>query len=118
MRLGQGDATALDRPDPRPAGHDLTRSMLQVLFIGALAVGSLWVMRPFVLASIWATTIVVATWPLMLRVERWLGGRRGLAVAAMTAALLLVLVVPLCVGLAAILGNTETIVGWSKALAA
>lgn len=92
--------------------------MLQVLFIGALAVGSLWVVRPFVLASIWATTIVVATWPLMLRVERWLGGRRGLAVAAMTAALLLVLVVPLCVGLAAILGNTETIVGWSKALAA
>ena len=43
---------------------------------------------------IWATTLVVATWPVMLRVQHRLWHRRSLAVAIMTIALLLVFVVP------------------------
>jgi hypothetical protein len=32
-----------------------------VLFIGALAIASFWIMRPFPFAIIWATMIAVAT---------------------------------------------------------
>src|SRR5215472_4224095 len=39
--------------------------------------------------------IVVSTWPFMLRIQAWLGGRRGAAVAVMTAIWLLILIVPL-----------------------
>jgi len=98
--------------------RDLARTMLQVLFLGALLAGSFWVLRPFLLALIWATTIVVAMWPLMLRAQAWLGGRRGAAVAVMTAALLLVLVAPLTLAIVTIVNNSDRIIGWSKAMGA
>jgi predicted PurR-regulated permease PerM len=105
--------------EPRiSASQDLTRTVLQVLFIGALVAGSFWILRPFLLASIWATTIAVATWPLMLRTQAWLGGRRGPAVAVMTAALLLVLVAPVSFAIVTIVDNADRIIGWSQGLAA
>ena len=82
--------------------HDLARLMLQVLFIGALMAGSFWILRPFLLATLWAATIAVSTWPVMLFVQRRLWQRLGLAVAVMTLALLMVLVVPLAFGVIAI----------------
>jgi predicted PurR-regulated permease PerM len=48
---------------------------------------------PLLGALLWATTIVVATWPLMLRVERWAGGRRSVA-PALIAILMLIFIVP------------------------
>ena len=49
---------------------DVTRIMLLVIFIGLLLAGSFWTLLPFLGALIWATTIVVATWPHLLRVQR------------------------------------------------
>ena len=49
--------------------RDLTSIMLTVLVIGALILCSLWVFRPFLPATIWAVTIVVTTWPLLLRLQ-------------------------------------------------
>ena len=60
----------------------------------ALCWGTLVVLRPFLPAILWASIIVVATWPIMLRVQRLFGGRRGLAVATMTGGLLVAVVVP------------------------
>jgi len=89
--------------------RDLTRITLSVLGIGLLIAGSLWVLKPFVPALLWATMIVVSTWPLMLRVQGWLGGRRGGAVAAMTVVLLLVLFVPLYLAIATLLEQSDRI---------
>ena len=64
-------------------GHsDLTRTTLAVLFVGGLIATCFWILRPFLPAIIWATTLVVATWPIMLRVQLRLWNNRGLAVAA------------------------------------
>lgn len=92
---------------PVATRSDLTRITLAVVFIGVLTAGSLWIVAPFVAALIWATTIVVSTWPIMKHVERGLGGRRGPAVAVMTFAILGILIVPLVVGLHAIFGLTD-----------
>ena len=46
--------------------RDITRTFLAVLFIGALLGTSLWILKPFLGAAIWAVTIVTATWPLMI----------------------------------------------------
>src|SRR5512143_1069163 len=100
-----------------PLSRDITRITLAVLFIGVLTAASFWIMRPFLLALIWATTIVVATWPIMLRLQGWLGGRRPLAVAGMTLALLLVFVVPFGLAIATIVDHADQIVGWAKGLA-
>lgn len=96
---------------------DLARIVLQLLALGALIVGCFWIVRPFLVASIWATTIVVATWPLLLTAQAWLGGRRLLAVAVMTMALLMILLVPLYLGVTAIVENGKQLVEWSKSLA-
>jgi predicted PurR-regulated permease PerM len=93
--------------------QDLARLVIAVLVILGMIAGSLWVMRPFVLATLWATMIVVATWPLMVRLERRFR-RRGPAVAVMTVILLLVLVVPLVAGILAIAGNLDRVLAWVR----
>jgi len=61
--------------------------------------------------------IVVATWPILRGVQARLWGRRSLAVVVMSVVLLLVLVVPLSLAVAAIVGNADVIVGWATSLA-
>lgn len=76
------------------APNDVTRVLLLVLFIGLLLAGSFWTLLPFIGGLIWATTIVTATWPLLIKVEQMTGGRRALATALMTLLVLLAFVVP------------------------
>jgi predicted PurR-regulated permease PerM len=61
--------------------------------------------------------IVVATWPLLRRVQGWLGGRRRLAVAVMTIVMLLVFVAPLVLAIGALAENAGTAVTWLTGLA-
>ncbi|RNC64799.1 MAG: AI-2E family transporter YdiK [Desulfuromonadales bacterium] len=98
--------------------RDITRTTLAVLFIGVLIAASFWIMRPFLTALIWATMIVIATWPVMLAVQRGLWGKRGLAVTVMTVVLLLVLVIPFTLAVTSIIDRADEIVGWVKSLAA
>ena len=96
------------------AGNDLTRITFAVLALALLVATSLWVLRPCLGPTIWATMVVVATWPLMLRVQRWVGGRRWLAVLMMTLLLLLLFMVPLVLAITTIVQNADQIVVWTK----
>ncbi len=96
------------------AGRDLTRTTLAVLFLGLLLATSLWVLRPFLGPTVWATMVVVATWPLMLRLQKLLWGRRALAVAVMTILLLLLFVVPLVLAIVTIVSNADRLVDWAQ----
>jgi predicted PurR-regulated permease PerM len=97
--------------------RDITRVVLAVLFIVALIGSSIWILRPFLGAMVWATTIVVATWPLMIAAQARLWGKRALAVTLMTIFLLCVLVVPLTFAIGTIVSNVDEIVLWVKSLA-
>jgi predicted PurR-regulated permease PerM len=99
-----------------PASYDITRITFAVLFIGALIAASFWVFKPFLTSFIWANIIVVATWPLLLKLQAWFGHRRGLAVAAMTVILLLVLVIPLTLAIATIIDSADKITDGMKSL--
>ena len=99
-----------------PPTRDLTRTTLAVLLIGILIVGNFWILRPFLPSLLWAVMIVVATWPLMLAVQARLWGKRGLAAAVMTLALLLVFVVPFSLAVATIVENADQIADWAKSL--
>lgn len=96
---------------------DLARITLAILFIAGLIAVSFWILQPFLPALIWATTIVVASWPLMLRIQRRLWNRRSLAVVVMTIALLLVFLVPLALAINTIVDNADRIAGWVTSLA-
>lgn len=92
-----------------PDRGDLPRTTLGVLVIAGLMISSYWVLVPFIPSVVWAATLVVATWPLMLRVQAALGNLRTLAVAVMTLALLLVFVVPLWLAIKTIVQNADQI---------
>jgi predicted PurR-regulated permease PerM len=79
---------------------DLTRTVLVILIIAVLITGSLWTLLPFLSAVIWATTIVVATWPMLLNMQRRMGGHRGAATAFMTIVMLAVFIVPFALAVA------------------
>lgn len=95
-------------PEPR---RDLTRTTLAVLFLAGLIAGTFWILRPFLLPMIWAATLVIATWPLMLWLQHHLGNRRGLAILAMTLGLLTALVIPFALAVVTILANIDNIAG-------
>jgi predicted PurR-regulated permease PerM len=93
---------------PRRRG-ELIRDALQLVALAALLATAFWIVRPFLGALLWAVMIAVSTWPLLLRAQALFGGRRGLAVALLTAVLLLVLVVPSYFGISAVVENAEDI---------
>jgi predicted PurR-regulated permease PerM len=77
----------------KPAG-DVTRLVLLVLFIGVLLAGSFWTLLPVLGGLIWAATVVIATWPLLLGLRARTGQRPWVAVALMTALILLAVILP------------------------
>ncbi|HEY1270219.1 MAG TPA: AI-2E family transporter YdiK [Candidatus Binatia bacterium] len=95
---------------------DITRAVLAVLFIVGLIGSSIWILRPFLGALVWSGTIVVATWPVMIAVQRRLWNKRALAVAVMTLLLMAVLFVPLTYTIAAVLGHVDEVAQWLKSL--
>ncbi|HKO21083.1 MAG TPA: AI-2E family transporter YdiK [Candidatus Eisenbacteria bacterium] len=99
-----------------PPARDLGRTTLGVAFLVGMIVGTLWIIRPFLGPTIWATTIVVASWPLMQIVERWLGGRRALSTLCMTVLLVLCFVIPLTFTIVVIAVNVDVIVAWVTSL--
>jgi predicted PurR-regulated permease PerM len=96
--------------------RDLTRIVLMVLFIVGLIFSSFRILAPFLLAMVWASTIAVATWPLLLKIEAWLGKRRGAAVAVMLAVMLLAFILPVGLVIDSIVSNRERIANWLTTL--
>ena len=85
------------------ASNDVVRTTVLVLIIGVLLIGSLWTMLPFIGSRVWATAIVVATWPLLRWVQGKVGGSRGIAVAIMTIFMLLIFIVPFWLAIGAMI---------------
>ncbi|RBP14942.1 AI-2E family transporter YdiK [Pseudocitrobacter faecalis] len=75
--------------------RDIPQILLSVLFLALMIIACLWIIQPFILGFAWAATIVIATWPVLLRLQRILFGRRSLAVLVMTLLLFLLFVIPI-----------------------
>ena len=59
-----------------------------------LALLCLLVLRPFISEALWAVVLCFTTWPMFLRLEDLLGGRRTLSALTATLFLAAVIVVP------------------------
>lgn len=47
--------------------RDVAQILLSVLFLAIMIVACLWIVQPFILGFAWAGTVVIATWPVLLR---------------------------------------------------
>jgi predicted PurR-regulated permease PerM len=99
--------------EPRP---DITRNVLAVLFVCGLILASFWILLPFLGAIIWATTIVVSTWPVLESLQKRLWGRRSLAVTTLTLVLLGVVFVPFLAAVGTIVGSADDVIARGKVL--
>ncbi len=99
-----------------PLRGDIVRITISVLLICSMIGACAWILRPFLAALIWAAMTVIATWPLMISLERKLWHRRGLATAVMVLIFLVFFFLPLSFALATIIDNTDQIVNWIKSL--
>ncbi|GAB3455554.1 AI-2E family transporter [Massilia terrae] len=70
-------------------------SWTRIATIVLLAIGCLWVLRPFLAASLFATAVVISSWPMYLVLLRKFGGRCTLAALTMTLTLTLLVIIPL-----------------------
>lgn len=95
---------------------DLTRDTLAVVFLFALIAASVWILWPFLAAVVWAIMIVVATWPVLMMLQRWLLGRRWLAVTGMTLLLLAIFVLPFSFAILAFIEHFKEITTWTTSL--
>ncbi len=100
-----------------PVSIDVSHVMMKVLFFGVFVGSTYWIMRPFLIPLIWAALIVIATWPVMVKLQALLAGKRGLAVTVMTLAILLIVLVPLTLAVLAIVDNAEDIAARVRSLA-
>jgi len=96
---------------------DLARLILAILAIVGLLLLSVWIISPFFTVIIWSLMIVVSCWPLMLRLERLLHGRRFLAVTAMTLLILAVFIAPVVLAVQTIVEHMDTIVAMARRVA-
>jgi len=78
--------------------------------IAVLVAAAAWIVSPFLVATVWATTIVVVTWPALLGLQARLRGSRAAAVTVAIVLLLLLVVVPLTLAIAAIAIHADGLV--------
>ena len=71
------------------------KQIVSILFTCLILAGAFVVLKPFLLAIIWAAIIAIASWPLYLRIETHCGGRRKIASALTTALICVLLVGPM-----------------------
>jgi predicted PurR-regulated permease PerM len=106
-------ASAMTASRPRdPLGF-----LLAGLGVAVLLGTAFWIVRPFLVAAIWAAAIVIVTWPAMLRLQAWLRGSRVAAIAVILLLLLLLVAVPLTLGVGAIVVHAGDLVARVEAAA-
>ncbi|XOD70079.1 MAG: AI-2E family transporter YdiK [Sodalis sp. (in: enterobacteria)] len=92
---------------------DLPRILCTVTFIVLMSIGCFWIIQPFILGFLWASMVVIASWPLLIKVQHLLWEKRLLAVLVMTLLLLLLFVLPVSMLVSSIIDNTIPLMDWA-----
>ncbi|OSN07121.1 hypothetical protein AU511_05250 [Lonsdalea iberica] len=93
---------------------DLATMLFTLMFIAIMIIACFWVIQPFILGFAWASMVVIATWPLLIRLQKLLWGRRSLAVVAMTLLLVLLFVIPTSILVSSVIDNSSALIGWAS----
>ncbi|ANI29395.1 hypothetical protein PL78_06015 [Yersinia entomophaga] len=99
---------------PQQHRYDLPKLIFGVIFILIMIIASFWVVQPFILGFAWAGMVVIATWPLLIRLQGLLWGRRSLAVVIMTLLLILLFVIPIALLVSSVLENSAPLIKWAS----
>lgn len=95
---------------PQLRRFDLPKLMFGVIFIMIMIIASFWVVQPFIMGFAWAGMVVIATWPLLIRLQKILWGKRWLAAIIMTILLVLLFVIPIALLVSSLVENSGPLI--------
>ncbi|WWO98698.1 MAG: AI-2E family transporter YdiK [Candidatus Dasytiphilus stammeri] len=84
---------------------DIPQLLFLFMFIIILIITCFWVIQPFIAGFAWATMVVIATWPLFIKLQNVLWGSRILAILIMILMLFLLFITPITLLLAGFIDN-------------
>ena len=90
-------------------GGALVERVVLLLVVGGLGYACLQIVSPFIPAFIWATILVLSTWPYYLSLSNWMAGRRKLAAITLTLLMLIGFVVPTILAMTALAENLPSL---------
>ncbi|XRX42524.1 MAG: AI-2E family transporter YdiK [Buchnera aphidicola (Eriosoma harunire)] len=94
-------------------------NLIQKIFLGMFIVimmsASFLIIYPFFLSLSWSVMIVISTWPLLLKLEYILGGKRILSVVVMIFLLFLLFFIPIIVLVNNVIDNSLPFINWLHA---
>ncbi|MCB1854513.1 MAG: AI-2E family transporter [Halieaceae bacterium] len=89
--------------------RNMVEAALRIGLLLVLLVMTYDIIRPFIIPIVWGGIIAIAAFPLARRLEKAIGGRRGLAATLLTLFFVLALVIPTYQVTEALVGATKTI---------
>ncbi|AEW44547.1 putative membrane protein [Serratia symbiotica str. 'Cinara cedri'] len=96
--------------------YDLPRIIFGTLFIATMIIVSIWVIQPFIPGLAWAAMVVITTWPLLIKLQKILWGKRSLAVIIMTLLLILLFILPISLMIVSLISNSGFVIAWTNTL--
>lgn len=87
-----------------------------ILIVFALVFLSFWIIRPFILGMLWALIIVVATWPFIQSLQKYLGNNRLITTTLITLVISAIFICFLVVCVFRIIDSSDEITAWIKYL--
>lgn len=93
---------------------DLPKLIFGFAAIILMIVACFWVLSPFILGFVWAGMMVIATWPLLLKLEAKLWNKRWVAALTMVILILLLFVIPLGILIGSVIQNSAPLIDLAK----
>jgi predicted PurR-regulated permease PerM len=88
------------------------RELLSIIFTTIIVLLTIYVAQRFFLPVAWAAVIAIVSWPVYVRIERWLGQRRALASALLTTIITCAVALPLFWILLIIIKETHLLINF------
>jgi len=103
--------TSIDR-----GGRNQVEVWISGATVSVLGVLCVLILRPFISAMLWALILCFTTWPLFLKLEQFLGGRRTLSALIATLFLATVIALPVAILGATLAENVSSLFSASQKL--
>lgn len=88
------------------------RISFNITFILLILFGCLFILKPFILSFLWASMIVISTWPMFIKLKKFLWNSYFLSVLSMIFFLLFFFILPIFIMIIAVFNNFPKIISW------
>ncbi|CUR53752.1 UPF0118 inner membrane protein YdiK [Serratia symbiotica] len=90
--------------------NNVPKIIFNILFIVIMIIANFWVIQPFILGFTWAVIVVIATWPLLIKLQNILWNNRLLAVTSMMLLLILLFILPISLMIYSLINNSSSLI--------